>query len=361
MPSLDLDTRQLSTLNEVLADAFKVSEFDRMLLFHLNKEREEITLADDEVQRVFVVVEAAERQGWTAELVASALAANPGNTALRSFSADLGIGASPPEGIHLERMVDPANGFIDFETWSQSLLEIEGQVCRIELGKDALGTGFIVGDSFVLTNRHVVQDVIADGALAKSILLRFDYKRSRAGVEVHAGTPFRLHTDWLADERPHSPADTAAGSTAQSAPDQLDYALLRVAPDANGSSIGGSPVGGQDGGSPRGYLKVPVSPPALAPDQPIVIVQHPNGEPLKLAIDTNAIIGVTGTRVRYRTNTEPGSSGSPVFDGHLQLVALHHAGDPDYSDLHNAEYNQGIPIELVKASIRDRTGLEVLA
>ncbi len=258
-------------------------------------------------------------------------------------------------------MVDPANGFIDFETWSQSLLEIEGQVCRIELGKDALGTGFIVGDSFVLTNRHVVQDVIADGTLAKSILLRFDYKRSRAGVEVHAGTPFGLHADWLADERPHSPADTTASSTTQSAPDQLDYALLRVAPDANGSSIGGSPAGGRDGGNPRGYLKAPVPPSALAPDQPIVIVQHPNGEPLKLAIDTNAVIAVTGTRVRYRTNTEPGSSGSPVFDGHLQLVALHHAGDPDYSELHNAEYNQGIPIELVKASIRDRTGLEVLA
>ena len=95
MPSLDLDARQLGALNEVLADAFKVSEFDRMLLFHLNKEREEITLADDEVQRVFMVVEAAERQGWTAELVASALSANPGNAALRSFSADLGIGASP--------------------------------------------------------------------------------------------------------------------------------------------------------------------------------------------------------------------------------------------------------------------------
>ena len=360
MPSLDLDQRQLGALNEVLADAFRVSELDRMLLFHLNKEREEITLADDEVQRVFMVVEAAERQGWTAELVAGALAANPGNAGLRLFSADLGIGAAPPEGIHLERMVDPANGFIDFTTWSQSLLEIEGQVCRIELGKDALGTGFIVGDSLVLTNRHVVQDVIADGVLAKSITLRFDYKRSRAGVEVHAGTSFSLDADWLVDERPHSPADTATGSSGQSAPDELDYALLRVSPDTNGLSIAQSPTGGKDGNSPRGHLRVAVPTPAMAPDQPIVIVQHPNGEPLKLAIDTDAIIEVSDTRVRYKTNTEPGSSGSPVFDGHLQLVALHHAGDPDYSDLHRPEFNQGIPIGKVQASIRERTGVEVL-
>lgn len=360
MPSLDLDARQLGALNEVLADAFKVSEFDRMLLFHLNKEREEITLADDEVQRVFMVVEAAERQGWTAELVASALSANPGNAALRSFSADLGIGASPSEGIHLERMVNPAHGFIDFATWSQALLEIEGQVCRIELGNEALGTGFIVGDSFVLTNRHVVQDVIADAALAESVVLRFDYKRSRAGVEVHSGTTFQLDAEWLVDERPHSPADTGAGPAATPDPDQLDYALLRVAPDADGKALHNSPVGGSGGTISRGHMKTPIPASSLAPSQPIVIVQHPNGEPLKLAIDTDAVIAVDENRVRYRTNTEPGSSGSPVFDGHLNLVALHHAGDPDYSELHHPEYNQGIPIERVQSSIKERKGLEVL-
>ncbi len=293
-------------------------------------------------------------------MVAGALNANPGNAALRSFSANLGIGASADESIHLERMVDPANGFIDFTTWSQTLLEIEGQVCRIELGKEALGTGFIVGDSLVLTNRHVVTDVIDDPALAKSITLRFDYKRSRAGVEVHAGTTYGLEEEWLVDERPHSMMDTQAGSNGEPAADELDYALLRVAPDSSGRSIAQTPVGGKEGAATRLHLSAPVPPSGLEPDQPIVIVQHPNGQPLKLAIDTSAIISVGEQRVRYRTNTEPGSSGSPVFDGHLQLVALLHAGDPDYSDLHRPEYNQGIPIERVRSSIKDRTGLEVM-
>ena len=103
-----------------------------------------------------------------------------------------------------------------------------------------------------------------------------------------------------------------------------------------------------------------VSPATVAAKQPIVIVQHPNGQPLKLAIDSEGVIEVTENRLRYRTNTEPGSSGSPVFDGRLQLVALHHAGDPDYSELHLAEYNQGIPIAKVKASVKERVGLEVL-
>ena len=48
--------------------------------------------------------------------------------------------------------------------------------------------------------------------------------------------------------------------------------------------------------------------------------------PLKLAPDTEAVLSVNanGTRVRYANNTEPGSSGSPVFDINWNLVALHH-------------------------------------
>ena len=360
MPSLSFDRMQLRAFNNALIDAFKVSEFDRMMQLHLGRDREEITLSDDERQRIFMVVDAAERQGWTTDLVAGALAANPGNVALRTFSADIGIGAAPQTGVHLERMVDPAKGFVDFTTWSESLYAIEGQVCRVEVGSNPVGTGFLVGDSLVLTNRHVVQKVIEDESLAKSVHLRFDYKRSRAGVEVHPGTTFDLDPDWLVDERPHSPADTNAGSTDAPAADALDYALLRVAPDEAGNAVAATPSGGRDAAGPRGYLKTPIPPATVTPNQPIVIVQHPNGEPLKLAIDTEAVLEVTDSRVRYKTNTEPGSSGSPVFDGRMQLIALHHAGDPDYSELHSAEYNQGIPIDHVRTSIKERTGTEIL-
>jgi V8-like Glu-specific endopeptidase len=66
------------------------------------------------------------------------------------------------------------------------------------------------------------------------------------------------------------------------------------------------------------------------------------GAPLKLAMETQAIMGLNqnSTRVKYRTNTEPGSSGSPCFDADWNLVALHHLGDPNFS---KPEYNQGIP------------------
>lgn len=72
---------------------------------------------------------------------------------------------------------------------------------------------------------------------------------------------------------------------------------------------------------------------------------------MKLAIDTQSVIGVNAnqTRVRYTTNTEGGSSGSPVFDMLWNLSALHHYGDPDWK---NPIYNQGVaPLYLIRAKI----------
>ena len=95
--------------------------------------------------------------------------------------------------------------------------------------------------------------------------------------------------------------------------------------------------------------EVPTAAPALYPRMPLQILLHPRAAPLKLAVDTDAVtrVNANGTRVRYATNTEAGSSGSPCFDMDFLLVALHHYGDPQY---HQPKYNQGIPI----GKIRDR-------
>ena len=52
-----------------------------------------------------------------------------------------------------------------------------------------------------------------------------------------------------------------------------------------------------------------------AANAPILIVQHPAAAPLKLAMDTEAVIGDVfgGLRLRYRTNTDHGSSGAPCL------------------------------------------------
>jgi V8-like Glu-specific endopeptidase len=58
--------------------------------------------------------------------------------------------------------------------------------------------------------------------------------------------------------------------------------------------------------------------------------------------------------LRYTTNTQPGSSGSPVFDFEWNLVALHHLGDPAFDKL-TAEFNQGIPANAIRRMILDPT------
>jgi hypothetical protein len=64
-------------------------------------------------------------------------------------------------------------------------------------------------------------------------------------------------------------------------------------------------------------------------------------------------------REEDRTNTEPGSSGSPCFDQDWGLVALHHAGDPDFSFGHAAAFNEGIPFGRIVAHLA-RPGVGVV-
>ena len=63
-------------------------------------------------------------------------------------------------------------------------------------------------------------------------------------------------------------------------------------------------------------------------------------------MDLNAIqqTNANGTRIRYATNTLPGSSGSPCFTLDWIPVALHHYGDPSFG---GAKYNQGVPLSAI--------------
>jgi len=236
-----------------------------------------------------------------------------------------------------QKNVRPHLKMADMGLWTDRLSQVKRRVCRMEIDGAAAGTGFLVGPDTVLTNWHVIERTEQNGDLAQ-VRCRFDYVLHANGAREE-GLVLALQADGCIDSSPYSQAETTA--TPDSPPpgdDELDYALLRLEARI-----------GEDGTARRGWVDLHQTVPDLQTGAPILIVQHPDGAPMKLAMDTQAIIGANenGTRLRYSTNTEAGSSGSPCFSMNWEIVALHHFGDPAWNQ---PKFNQGVPI----GRIRDR-------
>ena len=345
---------------KALLDAYTYNRLERMLQFRLDKELAHIVAPGTFEDVVFDLIRVAEMEAWTDQLLLAARESNPGNAALLAFGQQLGLAPeNTPPRRELEKIIRTTNSFLDITQWRERLGEIEGRVCRVEIQNQPYGTGILLAPDAVMTNYHVVESVIEAeyGFQPSDVVLRFDYRQLKDGTTLSQGKEYRLlttETDWLIDHSPYSPVDMELEpKPGLPEPDQLDYALLRVDGSPGDESVGEKP---EPGAPPRGWIEIPGTAYDFPPDTPLFVVQHPKGAPLKLALDTNAVIGLNGndTRVAYRTNTEPGSSGSPVFDQNWNLVALHHSGDPDSI---MPSYNEGVPFSAIVALLQQR-GLE---
>lgn len=61
------------------------------------------------------------------------------------------------------------------------------------------------------------------------------------------------------------------------------------------------------------------------PDDGAVIIHHPGGRSQRVSIEARAVRHADENTLHYLLDTEPGSSGAPVFTAQMQLVALHRA------------------------------------
>ncbi len=113
---------------------------------------------------------------------------------------------------------------------------------------------------------------------------------------------------------------------------ELDYALVRLTEDPLHEFMSAAPWEDLPAlellrkHRHRGYLLA--SPRRVTDDERVNVVQHPGGSPLKAVLTQNRVAAVSDTRLQYVADTEPGSSGSPVFDRNWNVIALHHSGQP---------------------------------
>jgi hypothetical protein len=236
---------------------------------------------------------------------------------------------------------------VDVAVLLARLGEIEGRVGRVEYESGgesvAAGTAFLVAADMVLTNFHVVDQLRRAGAGPDRCRVRFDLEVSPDGKSLNKGrTVSFAPSSWLLDESPASPLDAAPVPGTDPDPHHLDYALVRL-----DEAIGSLPLGPESVtlGRQRGWITAPTMP-VVMPGGPLWILQHPSGDPLKLAFADAGVESVNsnGTRIRHRVNTLPGSSGSPCFNRELQLVAIHHYGEKYRAP----RYNQAIPISAIR-------------
>lgn len=160
-----------------------------------------------------------------------------------------------------------------------------------------LGTGFLVSPRLLMTNHHVLPE--AD--FAKACFAEFD---AQIGVDSAPDDVVRVEL---------APDDLFL------AHEPLDFALVALAP-ADGDVPPGEVFG---------WNRLSVRTGKLVVGELVNIIGHPSGRLKEIALRDNKLITRLDDFLHYRTDTEPGNSGSPVFNDQWEVVALHHMGVPD--------------------------------
>lgn len=211
------------------------------------------------------------------------------------------------------------------------LVSAVGLIRRADQGA---GTGFLIAEDRVITNHHV----LSDRQDAKNGSIYMDYERGEDGQPT-TYIKFRLRPDRYF----HAVA-------------ALDYAIVAIDRRVTEVSPGDPPDVASRKRHEASRSIVSLAPADLGQaveDHDAFIIQHPRGDYKMIAAADNPIRAVNDTFIQYLTDTQNGSSGSPVFDEWFRLIALHHQGG-DLFDLDTGLphfCNQGVNIRAIVADM----------
>lgn len=189
-----------------------------------------------------------------------------------------------------------------------------------------LGTGWLLTRELIMTNHHVINARQEGEAKASDS----DFKSQGSKVVIHVAY----------DEE--SIAGASVNSISVEAFDEtLDYAILRVPlmPSEPLTTAKEKIVFGKDA--------IPVN-----------IIQHPNGKSKRFGIRNNLVSGSSDTDLRYFTDTDYGSSGSPVFNDKWEVVALHrgstYVSNVQFQGKATAYVNMGTHLHSIFAHVKSK-------
>ncbi|MEP9387347.1 DNA/RNA non-specific endonuclease [Mesorhizobium sp. KR9-304] len=189
-------------------------------------------------------------------------------------------------------------------------------VCMIRVPAPEIswrGTGFLVAQRLLMTNHHVL-GTLAEASQAEA---EFGYEIDVDGVARHP-VKFNLAPHEIFFTDPELDVTLVSVNRYSDADVPLDrYGRLPLIP------LSGKAMDGED----------------------VSIIQHPRGETKQIAIRASQVIDLRCREqpgidddylekfIHYSTDTQPGSSGAPVFSDNWQVIAIHHKAIPDWSKM----------------------------
>jgi S1-C subfamily serine protease len=195
---------------------------------------------------------------------------------------------------------------------------------------ERLGTGFLVSGSWLkesfgngsvfVTNAHVISDTVTNAIRQADACVTFEVE----SVSLDQPKFYRVRELLFT---------SAPGDLGSSNDDRLDVTVVRL--DGLTDALRS--------------LTAAANLPLIDPKSKAFVVGHPRGSGLQISLHDSVLLDIDdeGRLVHYRTPTDPGSSGSPVFNSQWEVIAVHHGGSATTPRLRGSgryEANEGIAL-----------------
>ena len=262
-------------------------------------------LPGDDVIARFARVETQLRDAWGRVLTGEAVETPARQTLTRrrertkALSDQITLNARRAIGLPgLRERVMGARDFLGLDYFVRGLVAA-ASVGRIDGFDGWQGTGFLVSPDLVMTNNHVLASPTAAGT-------------ARIGFEAEPGAAPSCRFDpdrfWFTSSA-------------------LDITIVAL---EGGVDMRAATEG-------RGWHPVIAQQGKIALGDPVAIVQYPKRRAKSVVMHNSTLLhledgGDLDAYCWYTSDTEPGSSGSPVFNRHWEVIAVHHQSVPRMND-----------------------------